>query len=221
SLQVPYYQNYSKTRKAIHDVVMNKYFDLVVAGIIFLNVITMALEYYLMPQVMIDILTYFNYAFTAVFILEAIFKIIALGLKQYFKDGWNQLDITIVILSIAGIVMEEMESDIIPINPTIIRIMRVLRIARVLKLLKMAKGIRALLETVFLALPQVGNLGLLFFLLFFIFAALGVELFGRLDCTEDNPCEGLGRHASFKHFFIAFLTLFRIATGDNWNGIMK
>ena len=90
--------------------------------------------------------------------------------------------------------------------------MRVLRIARVLKLLKMAKGIRALLDTVMQALPQVqeypilircsdrakksllfqkkeeiykvfdqvGNLGLLFFLLFFIFAALGVELFGRL-----------------------------------------
>ena len=52
--------------------------------------------------------------------------------------------------------------------------------ARVLKLLKMAKGIRALLDTVMQALPQVGNLGLLFFLLFFIFAALGVELFGRL-----------------------------------------
>jgi uncharacterized membrane protein len=50
----------------------------------------------------------------------------------------------------------------------------------VLKLLKMAKGIRALLDTVMQALPQVGNLGLLFFLLFFIFAALGVELFGRL-----------------------------------------
>lgn len=44
----------------------------------------------------------------------------------------------------------------------------------------MAKGIRALLDTVMQALPQVGNLGLLFFLLFFIFAALGVELFGRL-----------------------------------------
>lgn len=54
----------------------------------------------------------------------------------------------------------------------------------VLKLLKMAKGIRALLDTVMQALPQVGNLGLLFFLLFFIFAALGVELFGRLgECV--------------------------------------
>lgn len=131
-----------------------------------------------------------------------------MNLHQYSR--WNQLDVGIVILSIVGIVLEEVESKIIPINPTIIRVMRVLRIARgkkinrylpsstevykyhnrshvfffhlftVLKLLKMAKGIRALLDTVMQALPQVGNLGLLFFLLFFIFAALGVELFGRL-----------------------------------------
>jgi len=71
------------------------------------------------------------------------------------------------------------------------------------------------------ALPQVGNLGLLFFLLFFIFAALGVEMFGRLECDEDYPCQGLGEHAHFRSFGMAFLTLFRIATGDNWNGIMK
>ncbi|KAH6942466.1 hypothetical protein HPB50_005838 [Hyalomma asiaticum] len=85
----------------------------------------------------------------------------------------------------------------------------------------MAKGIRALLDTVMQALPQVGNLGLLFFLLFFIFAALGVELFGRLECDESHPCQGLGEHAHFHNFGMAFLTLFRVATGDNWNGIMK
>ncbi|CAF1588826.1 unnamed protein product, partial [Adineta steineri] len=85
----------------------------------------------------------------------------------------------------------------------------------------MAKGIRALLDTVIQALPQVGNLGLLFFLLFFIFAALGVELFGKLECSEERPCMGLDKHAHFKDFGMAFLTLFRIATGDNWNGIMK
>lgn len=58
-------------------------------------------------------------------------------------------------------------------------------------------------------------------LLFFIYAALGVELFGRLECSEDNPCEGLSRHATFTNFGMAFLTLFRVSTGDNWNGIMK
>lgn len=112
--------------------------------------------------------------------MEAAMKVAALGVSRYLVDKWNQLDVGIVCLSIMGIVLEEMESELIPINPTIIRVMRVLRIARVLKLLKMAKGIRSLLDTVMQALPQVGNLGLLFFLLFFIFAALGVELFGRL-----------------------------------------
>jgi len=43
---------------------------------------------------------------------------------------WNQLDVAIVLLSVVGIVLEEMKSGIIPINPTIIRVMRVLRIAR-------------------------------------------------------------------------------------------
>lgn len=64
-------------------------------------------------------------------------------------------------------------------------------------------------------------MGLLFFLLFFIFAALGVELFGRLECSDEIPCTGLGEHAHFANFGMAFLTLFRVATGDNWNGIMK
>ncbi|XP_070508041.1 voltage-dependent T-type calcium channel subunit alpha-1G isoform X8 [Chironomus tepperi] len=217
----PYYTNYSPLRMFVHNVVTSKYFDLAIAAVIGLNVVTMAMEYYMMPIALEYALKIFNYFFTAVFILEALMKLVALGFKLYLKDKWNQLDVFIVILSIVGIVLEEMESKIIPINPTIIRVMRVLRIARVLKLLKMAKGIRALLDTVMQALPQVGNLGLLFFLLFFIFAALGVELFGRLECSDEIPCQGLGEHAHFANFGMAFLTLFRVATGDNWNGIMK
>uniref|UniRef100_A0A8W8MSY6 Voltage-dependent T-type calcium channel subunit alpha n=1 Tax=Magallana gigas TaxID=29159 RepID=A0A8W8MSY6_MAGGI len=217
----PYWAEYSPSRLIIHQVVNSKYFDLAIAGVIGLNVITMAMEYYMMPEELEFALKIFNYFFTSVFIIEATLKILALGFMRYIKDRWNQLDIFIVILSIVGIILEEMKTNVIPINPTIIRVMRVLRIARVLKLLKMAKGIRALLDTVIQALPQVGNLGLLFFLLFFIFAALGVELFGRLECSEAHPCEGLGEHAHFRDFAMAFLTLFRVATGDNWNGIMK
>ncbi|XP_043279954.1 voltage-dependent T-type calcium channel subunit alpha-1G isoform X2 [Venturia canescens] len=219
--QPPYYTNYSKTRLLVHNVVTSKYFDLAIAAVIGLNVVTMAMEFYMMPKALTYALKIFNYFFTAVFILESFMKLLALGIHLYLKDKWNQLDIGIVILSVVGIVLEELESKIIPINPTIIRVMRVLRIARVLKLLKMAKGIRALLDTVMQALPQVGNLGLLFFLLFFIFAALGVELFGRLECNDEMPCQGLGEHAHFSNFGMAFLTLFRVATGDNWNGIMK
>lgn len=41
------------------------------------------------------------------------------------------------------------------------------------------------------------------------------------ECNDDMPCQGLGEHAHFSNFGMAFLTLFRVATGDNWNGIMK
>ena len=85
----------------------------------------------------------------------------------------------------------------------------------------MAKGIQALLDTILEALPQVGNLSLLFLLLFFIFAALGVELFGRIQCTEEQACVGLDKHANFQNFGMALLILFRVATGDNWNAILK
>lgn len=40
-------------------------------------------------------------------------------------------------------------------------------------------------------------------------------------CDADYPCEGMSRHATFENFGMAFLTLFQVSTGDNWNGIMK
>ncbi|XP_068119134.1 voltage-dependent T-type calcium channel subunit alpha-1G isoform X2 [Hyperolius riggenbachi] len=218
----PYYSEYSHPRLLIHQMCTSHYLDLFITGVIGLNVITMAMEHYRQPKLLDEALKICNYIFTLIFVLESGCKMIAFGFRRFFKDRWNQLDLAIVLLSIMGITLEEIEVNAsLPINPTIIRIMRVLRIARVLKLLKMAVGMRALLDTVLQALPQVGNLGLLFMLLFFIFAALGVELFGDLECNDTHPCEGLGRHATFRNFGMAFLTLFRVSTGDNWNGIMK
>ncbi|KAJ8791710.1 hypothetical protein J1605_020432 [Eschrichtius robustus] len=220
--RLPYYATYCPTRLLIHSMCTSHYLDIFITFIICLNVVTMSLEHYNQPTSLETALKYCNYMFTTVFVLEAVLKLVAFGLRRFFKDRWNQLDLAIVLLSVMGITLEEIEINAaLPINPTIIRIMRVLRIARVLKLLKMATGMRALLDTVVQALPQVGNLGLLFMLLFFIYAALGVELFGKLVCNDENPCEGMSRHATFENFGMAFLTLFQVSTGDNWNGIMK
>ncbi|KAB1269464.1 Voltage-dependent T-type calcium channel subunit alpha-1I [Camelus dromedarius] len=220
--RLPYYATYCPTRLLIHSMCTSHYLDIFITFIICLNVVTMSLEHYNQPTSLETALKYCNYMFTTVFVLEAVMKLVAFGLRRFFKDRWNQLDLAIVLLSVMGITLEEIEINAaLPINPTIIRIMRVLRIARVLKLLKMATGMRALLDTVVQALPQVGNLGLLFMLLFFIYAALGVELFGKLVCNDENPCEGMSRHATFENFGMAFLTLFQVSTGDNWNGIMK
>uniref|UniRef100_A0A671WHX0 Voltage-dependent T-type calcium channel subunit alpha n=1 Tax=Sparus aurata TaxID=8175 RepID=A0A671WHX0_SPAAU len=204
SQKLPYYSSYGQVRLMIHTLCTNHYLDLIITFIICINVITMSLEHYNQPHSLDLALKYCNYFFTSTFVLESVLKLIAFGFRRFFKERWNQLDLAIVLLSVMGITLEEIEiSAALPINPTIIRIMRVLRIAR---------GTRA---------THVGNLGLLFMLLFFIYAALGVELFGELVCNPDYPCEGMSRHATFENFGMAFLTLFQVSTGDNWNGIMK
>ena len=104
----------------------------------------------------------------------------------------------IVIISIVSIFLNRfVDLKTMPIDPTLIRVIRVIRIARVLKLLKTARGIRSLLATVGESLPQVGNLALLFGLIFFIFSTLGVELFGRLCIKLIILC---------KIYFIALIT---------------
>uniref|UniRef100_A0A8C1YMJ7 Calcium voltage-gated channel subunit alpha1 Ia n=1 Tax=Cyprinus carpio TaxID=7962 RepID=A0A8C1YMJ7_CYPCA len=211
--KLPYYASYSHVRLMIHTLCTSHYLDIFITFIICVNVVTMSLEHYSQPRSLEITLKYCNYFFTSTFVLEAVLKLIAFGFRRFFKDRWNQLDLAIVLLSVMGITLEEIEiSAALPINPTIIRIMRVLRIAR---------GYMLACIVFLIGVFQVGNLGLLFMLLFFIYAALGVELFGELVCNEDYPCEGMSRHATFENFGMAFLTLFQVSTGDNWNGIMK
>ncbi|KAF7472252.1 Hypothetical predicted protein [Marmota monax] len=127
----PYYADYSQARRSIHSLCTSHYLDLFITFVIGLNVITMSMEHYDQPKSLDEALKYCNYVFTIVFVIEAVLKLVAFGFRRFFKDRWNQLDLAIVLLSIMGIALEEIEMNAaLPINPTIIRIMRVLRIAR-------------------------------------------------------------------------------------------
>ena len=50
-LEPPYWSSFSKPRLWLHTIISSKYFDLAIAIVIGVNVITMALEYYNMPRV--------------------------------------------------------------------------------------------------------------------------------------------------------------------------
>ena len=69
---------------------------------------------------------------------------------------------------------------------------------------------------------QVANMAALLFLIFFIFSCAAVEIFGKIGCSEMFPCVGIdSKHSNFENFGMAFMTLFRIMTGDNGNGILQ
>ena len=103
-----------------------------------------------------------------------------IGLRyQYFTAVWNVFDFILVMASIFGIIMEDMMEDF-PVSPTLLRVARVCRIGRILRLIKAAKGIRKLLFALIVSLPALFNIGALLALITFIYAIIGMTLFGHV-----------------------------------------
>ncbi|KAK7918828.1 hypothetical protein WMY93_010112 [Mugilogobius chulae] len=217
-VEVPYYAHYSPVRRFIHRVCTSPRMDYCVMLIIFVSVLVMGLDDHDHPKYVDDIIEYTFFVTTALLVLEVTLKMVAFGIRRYFQNGWNRLDIVVLSVSMVSLVLSELDmTQTFPINPGILRACRVLRLAQVLK----AKKIRALVKTVVKTMLHVGNLCLLFTFFFYIYSVLGVELFGDLECSEDFPCAGLHRHANFGHFGFALMALYKVTTGDNWSGILK
>lgn len=85
-VMLPYWHDYGPKRMYVHGIVTSKYFDLAIAAVIGVNVISMALEFYMMPQGLKYVLRALNYFFTAVFTMEAAFKLYALGLVKFLDE---------------------------------------------------------------------------------------------------------------------------------------
>jgi hypothetical protein len=75
------------------------------------------------------------------------------------------------------------------------------------------------MQTLFYSLPALANVGTLMVLFFFIYAVMAMSLFGQVKYSEGGPF--LSDHANFSNFPLALLTLFRMTTGESWNGIMQ
>ncbi|XP_020626572.1 voltage-dependent T-type calcium channel subunit alpha-1I-like [Orbicella faveolata] len=128
---------------------LHLYWDVTIAMVICLNVICMSLEHYQMSQTFEIFVETANYFFTGIFVLEVIFKFIAFGFVRYFKDRWNIVDLVIVILSLAGILVESLSSTRrLLINPTVARSLRVLRIIR-------GMSLKAITSTAFPLKPKI------------------------------------------------------------------
>jgi hypothetical protein len=103
-----------------------------------------------------------------------------------------------------------------PSNLEFLPLLRVLRVARIFRLIPKARGLRTLLETLVSSLPALGNIAAVLCLFFFIYAVIGMNLFGMMKYGQY-----LSRYANFSNVGIALLTLFRMITGENWDGLMQ
>uniref|UniRef100_A0A8C7HVW8 Voltage-dependent L-type calcium channel subunit alpha n=1 Tax=Oncorhynchus kisutch TaxID=8019 RepID=A0A8C7HVW8_ONCKI len=162
--------------------------------------------------------------------LEHIHSIL-FALNGYFGDPWNVFDFLIVIGSVVDVILSEVDvstqnsgshvctpmqvdSENARVSITFFRLFRVMRLV---KLLNRSEGIRNLLWTFIKSFQALPYVALLIVMLFFIYAVIGMQVFGKIALVDGTP---INRNNNFQTFPQAVLLLFRCATGEAWQEVM-
>ncbi|XP_046670137.1 voltage-dependent calcium channel type A subunit alpha-1 isoform X3 [Homalodisca vitripennis] len=238
-------------RKAAHWVVNMQYFDFFIMVVIGLSSIALAAEDPVVDNsVRNTVLNYFDHAFTGVFTLEMILKVLDMGIilhpGSYLREFWNIMDAVVVICAAVSLGFEISGSDAGQ-NLSTIKSLRVLRVLRPLKTIKRVPKLKAVFDCVVNSLKNVINILIVYILFQFIFAVIAVQLFnGRFFfCTDESKstkreCQGMyfvfeegktlpkAEHREWKprcfHYdnvAAAMLTLFAVQTGEGWPQVLQ
>uniref|UniRef100_A0A8C0VV24 Sodium channel protein n=1 Tax=Cyanistes caeruleus TaxID=156563 RepID=A0A8C0VV24_CYACU len=188
----------NKFQGMVFDFVTQQVFDISIMILICLNMVTMMVETDDQSKEMENILYWINLVFIVLFTGECVLKLISLR-HYYFTIGWNIFDFVVVILSIVGMFLAEMIEKYF-VSPTLFRVIRLARIGRILRLIKGAKGIR---------------IGLLLFLVMFIYAIFGMSNFAYVKREA-----GIDDMFNFETFGNSMICLFQITTSAGWDGLL-
>ncbi|XP_059708966.1 sodium channel protein type 2 subunit alpha-like isoform X13 [Haemorhous mexicanus] len=211
--QKPIPRPVNKFQGMIFDFVTKQVFDISIMILICLNMVTMMVETDDQSKEMETILSRINLVFIVLFTGEFVLKLISLR-HYYFTIGWNIFDFVVVILSIVGMFLAEMIEKYF-VSPTLFRVIRLARIGRILRLIKGAKGIRTLLFALMMSLPALFNIGLLLFLVMFIYAIFGMSNFAYVKREV-----GIDDMFNFETFGNSMICLFQITTSAGWDGLL-
>lgn len=176
----------------------NKFFEFFIIAVIILSALVIGAKTYEMNRHIIQFLEYLDIMVTLIFLVEIIIRMIAeTRLINFFKKGWNIFDFIIVTASLIPTDESEM-----------VLLARLLRIFRVMRLVSVIPELRVLLNSLLISIPRMGYVVLLMFIIFYIYAAIGSSLFDKINADL------------WGNISISMLTLFRIATFEDWTDIM-
>jgi voltage-gated sodium channel len=176
----------------------NKAFELFVVFVIIFSALVIGAKTYDMPPTFIQLSHWLDGGITFFFLTEITIRFLAEERKRdFFKSGWNIFDTLIVTVSLIPIQDSEMAV-----------IGRLIRIFRVLRMVSIIPELRMLMNSLIKALPQLGYVLLLMFIIFYIYAAIGSTFFAAI-----NPM-------LWGDITISMLTLFRVMTFEDWTDVM-
>ncbi|NXA46658.1 SCN1A protein, partial [Nothocercus julius] len=145
--------------------------------------------------------------FTGIFTAEMFLKIIAMDPYYYFQEGWNIFDGFIVTLSLVELGLADVEG---------LSVLRSFRLLRVFKLAKSWPTLNMLIKIIGNSVGALGNLTLVLAIIVFIFAVVGMQLFGKnyKECVCKIASDCVLPRWHMQDFFHSFLIVFRVLCGE-------
>ena len=201
----------------------SNFLDNFIMACIFLNMISMAMNFENSSEAYNEALTIVNYIFTGIFIVECVLKLIAYGPIGYFHSSWNRFDFFVVVASIVDLIVANIDGIDAAFLKSfqIIRVLRVLRVTRVLRLVKALKGLEKLIQTLTWSIRALANVFLLMLIIFCIFAILGCYFYDGITYEKYKyKAIYINEYYNVDNFYNSFLLTFRCATGESWPNIM-
>ena len=194
-------------REAIRNLVESRRFQIFIGVVIGINAITIGLETADLPMGTLQALFAFDLLCLGIYIVEAFLKLRAYGI-DYFKDGWNLFDFTIIVLSLVVIVLSMLEIAM-PFPVQVARTVRLFRVVRVFKVVSLFDRLRIIVEAIGRSIPGVLWTCLLLFVVMYVFDVAGVLIYG-----DEFP-------QFFGDLAAGLLTLFQILTLEGWPEIAR
>ncbi|XP_046881682.1 calcium channel, voltage-dependent, L type, alpha 1S subunit, a isoform X1 [Hypomesus transpacificus] len=225
-------------------IVTSCYFEYLMFLLIMLNTMCLGMQHCNQSEHVTHLSDMLNVIFTVLFTVEMLLKLMAFKAKGYFGDPWNVFDFVIVIGSVVDVILSEIDrhtvqtplpvfdssisSEDAEVNPmqaiaasenmsVSITFFRLFRVMRLVKLLNRSEGIRNLLWTFIKSFQALPYVALLILMLFFIYAVVGMQIFGKIALVDGTY---INRNNNFQTFPQAVLVLFRCATGEAWQEVM-
>jgi len=189
---------FGRLQRQFYNIRNNKVFELFVISIIIFSALMIGANSYQVSATTYQVLSVLDITITVIFLIEIIIRFIGEpNKKSFFHNAWNVLDTFIVLVSL------------IPIEDSELAVLgRLVRIFRVLRMVSIIPELRILINSLVKALPQLGYVMLLMFIIFYIYAAVGTTFFAAI-----NP-------DLWGDIAVSLLTLFRVMTFEDWTDVM-
>ena len=198
----------SKIQAEVWRRVNNPTFQKFITAVISVNICLLAAESYDMTQEFKVAVRLIDFFFIGVYFLEIMLKVFAYGLS-FFLDKWNLFDSVVVLSSVVELSLSSGSG----LNA--LRAMRIVKVLRTIRIIRRSQRLRLIISALIRSFPHIMSTVILLSLFIFIFAVLGVHLFGGVR-------SGLGIHRrnNFNNAWNGCLLLLRVLTGEDWQTVL-